>query len=213
MASTLSSFARLTGVRVARLALRRFSYPAHQLVGLPALSPTMEAGTIAAWKIQEGGSFDAGDVICEIETDKATVDFEAQDTGVIAKILAPANAGEVKVGQPIMVVVEDANDVPAFEDFKVDAAAPAPPAPVPAAPPAPAPAPVAAEPVVVAPAPPPPPVVAPPPPPVATPGPSKVALMDFVRADADLPLIKGPLAIIFEKKKAAYHEKYGATGF
>ncbi|KAH8098535.1 dihydrolipoyllysine-residue acetyltransferase [Aureococcus anophagefferens] len=50
----------------------------------------MEQGTIAAWKVDEGGAFGAGDVIAEIETDKATVDFEAQDDGVLAKILVPA---------------------------------------------------------------------------------------------------------------------------
>ena len=52
---------------------------------MPALSPTMEAGTIASWKVEEGTAFAAGDVICEVETDKATVDFEAQDEGVLAK--------------------------------------------------------------------------------------------------------------------------------
>ena len=60
--------------------------PSHTVVGLPALSPTMEAGNIAKWKLSEGASFAAGDVLCEIETDKATVDFEAQDEGVIAKV-------------------------------------------------------------------------------------------------------------------------------
>ncbi|EGB06065.1 hypothetical protein AURANDRAFT_17852, partial [Aureococcus anophagefferens] len=81
------------------------SYPAHEVVGLPALSPTMEMGTIAAWKVDEGGAFGAGDVIAEIETDKATVDFEAQDDGVLAKILVQAGT-EVAVGAPVMVVVE-----------------------------------------------------------------------------------------------------------
>jgi hypothetical protein len=58
--------------------------PPHTVVPMPALSPTMEAGTIASWKVQEGASFAAGDIICEIETDKATVDNEAQDEGVCA---------------------------------------------------------------------------------------------------------------------------------
>ena len=114
---------------------------------------TMDAGTIASWHIKEGDSFGAGDVVCSIETDKATVDFEAQDSGVIAKILAQAGSGEINCGVPIMVTVEDAADVPAFADFVLDAtAAPTPPAPAVAPPPAPhavvAAAPVAPAPVV-----------------------------------------------------------------
>jgi len=101
---------------------RALSLPAHKVVGLPALSPTMEGGTIAAWKVQEGGSFSAGDVVAEIETDKATVDFEAQDDGIIAKIFVEAGS-ETKVGDPIMVVVEEWEDVAAFKDFPVPAAA------------------------------------------------------------------------------------------
>lgn len=54
------------------------SLPTHEVVGLPALSPTMELGTIASWKVKEGSAFAAGDVICQVETDKATVDFESQ---------------------------------------------------------------------------------------------------------------------------------------
>eukprot|EP00529_Nitzschia_sp_RCC80_P021717 CAMPEP_0113492214 /NCGR_PEP_ID=MMETSP0014_2-20120614/27957_1 /TAXON_ID=2857 /ORGANISM="Nitzschia sp." /LENGTH=389 /DNA_ID=CAMNT_0000386031 /DNA_START=66 /DNA_END=1231 /DNA_ORIENTATION=- /assembly_acc=CAM_ASM_000159 len=98
------------------------SYPPHEVVGLPALSPTMEAGTIASWNKEEGESFGAGEVICSIETDKATVDFEAQDDGVIAKILIPAGPDEISVGVPIMVTVEEEDDVAAFKDFAVDAA-------------------------------------------------------------------------------------------
>ena len=78
--------------------------------------------------MERGGgrrAFGAGDVICEIETDKATVDFEAQDDGVLAKYLQPAGA-EVAVGAPIMVVVEEAADAGAFSDFEAPAAAAAP---------------------------------------------------------------------------------------
>mmetsp|Transcript_16942 Transcript_16942/g.22014 ORF Transcript_16942/g.22014 Transcript_16942/m.22014 type:complete len:502 (+) Transcript_16942:118-1623(+) len=123
------------------------SLPSHELVGLPALSPTMEQGTISSWLKNEGESFEAGDVICQVETDKATVDFEAQDEGVIAKIIVQPGT-EVKVGDPIMVVVEDEGDIGAFASFtpEVGAAAPAPaaapePTPEPSAPPAPAAAP------------------------------------------------------------------------
>ena len=117
----------MLGTRVLRHAARRltaarwFSLPSHDVVGLPALSPTMEQGTIAKWNVEEGAAFGAGDVICEIETDKATVDFEAQDDGVLAKYLQPAGA-EVAVGAPIMVVVEEAADAGAFSDFEAPAA-------------------------------------------------------------------------------------------
>jgi len=82
----------------------------------------MEQGTISTWLKQEGEAFEAGDVICQVETDKATVDFEAQDDGVIAKIVIAAGT-EVKVGEPIMVVVESGDDVAAFADFAPGAAA------------------------------------------------------------------------------------------
>lgn len=51
------------------------SYPPHEVVGMPSLSPTMESGTISSWNVAEGASFSAGDVLCSVETDKATVDF------------------------------------------------------------------------------------------------------------------------------------------
>jgi len=128
---------------------------------MPSLSPTMESGTISAWNVEEGSSFAAGDVICSVETDKATVDFEAQDEGVVAKILAEAGAAEIDCGTPILVTVEDEGDVAAFQDFVAEgkseepaAAAPAEKAPAaPAATPAAAPvAPAAPAPSVAAPA-------------------------------------------------------------
>ena len=64
---------------------RAFSLPAHEVMPMPALSPTMEAGTIAAWKMAEGDAFKDGDVIAEVETDKATVDMVATDDGYLAK--------------------------------------------------------------------------------------------------------------------------------
>ena len=120
---------------------------------------TMEAGTTLSWTIGEGEAFVAGDSLCEIETDKATVSFEAQDDGVIAKILAEAGV-EINCGVPIVITVEDLEDAHAFKDYVTDAASvpeeshapPASPAAAPvavAAPPAPAaptPAPVASAP-------------------------------------------------------------------
>lgn len=113
----------------------------------------METGTIASWNMEEGDSFGPGDVICSVETDKATVDFEAQDDGVVAKILVDAGGEELEVGVPIMITVEEEEDAPAFKDYVLDAApaaAAAPPAPVAEAPPAP---PAAPEPVAPAAAP------------------------------------------------------------
>ena len=69
------------------------SLPYHLVVGLPALSPTMEVGTLAEWYVQAGDSFSAGDALAKIETDKAAMDFEAQDDGVVAKLLVPAGNG------------------------------------------------------------------------------------------------------------------------
>lgn len=101
--------------------LRTFSssddLPYHLVVGMPALSPTMEAGVIATWNVKEGESFSAGDSIAEIETDKATMAFEAQDDGIVAKILVEAGPEDVQVNSPIMITVEEEEDVAAFADY------------------------------------------------------------------------------------------------
>jgi pyruvate dehydrogenase E2 component (dihydrolipoamide acetyltransferase) len=81
----------------------------------------MESGTIAKWNLKEGDSFAAGDVMCSVETDKATVDFEAQDAGFIAKILVLAGPDDIQCGQPILVTVEDSDHVAAFANFIVEA--------------------------------------------------------------------------------------------
>ena len=65
------------------------SLPPHSLLPMPALSPTMTSGNLAAWKKAEGDAINVGDVIAEIETDKATVDYESQDDGFLAKIIMP----------------------------------------------------------------------------------------------------------------------------
>ena len=77
----------------------------------------MESGTIAAWSVKEGESFDAGDVLCQVETDKATVDFEAQDEGVVAKILVEAGPADIPCGDPILITVDDEADVAAFAEL------------------------------------------------------------------------------------------------
>jgi pyruvate dehydrogenase E1 component beta subunit len=71
---------------------------------MPALSPTMEEGTLAKWLVKEGDEVKSGDILAEIETDKATMEFEAVDEGTIAKILVPEGSEGVKVGQPIALL-------------------------------------------------------------------------------------------------------------
>ncbi|KAF3955335.1 hypothetical protein CMV_019435 [Castanea mollissima] len=85
--------------------------PPHILVGMPALSPTMNQGNIAKWLKKEGDKINVGDVICEIETDKATLEFECLEEGYLAKILAPEGSKDVAVGQPIAITVEDPADI------------------------------------------------------------------------------------------------------
>ena len=97
------------------------TYPPHTLLPMPALSPTMTQGNLAAWKKAEGEEIAAGDVIAEVETDKATVDYEVVDDGIIAKILVPEGAQDIAVGTPLAVVVDDAADVGAFTDFTAPA--------------------------------------------------------------------------------------------
>jgi pyruvate dehydrogenase E2 component (dihydrolipoamide acetyltransferase) len=126
---------------------------------MPALSPTMEEGTLAKWLVKEGDSVSSGDLLAEIETDKATMEFEAIDEGVIAKIVVPEGTENVKVGQVIAVIAGEGEDVAAAPARAESAPAPAPQAsepvataqsaapaisPAPVAAPAPAPAPVSA---------------------------------------------------------------------
>src|SRR5690348_18245306 len=78
---------------------------------MPALSPTMEEGTLAKWLVKEGDDVKSGDILAEIETDKATMEFEAVDEGKIAKILVPEGTDGVKVGQPIALLAGDGEQV------------------------------------------------------------------------------------------------------
>jgi len=114
---------------------------------MPALSPTMEEGTLAKWLVKEGDEVKSGQVLAEIETDKATMEFEAVDEGVIGKILIAEGSAGVKVNTPIAVLLEEGEDASAAAEApapKAESAAPAaaPAAAAPAAAPAPA-APVA----------------------------------------------------------------------
>src|SRR5215467_5918696 len=127
---------------------------------MPALSPTMEKGNLAKWLKKEGDAVKAGDVIAEIETDKATMEYESIDDGVLAKIVVPEGSQDVPVNQLIAVLAQEGEDpkaaasaaaaagkgpAPAAKPATTRPAAPAAPAPPvakaePAARPAPAPA-------------------------------------------------------------------------
>ena len=88
-------------------------YPPHTVVGLPALSPTMEEGTVQGWTVEVGGEIEASDIVCQIETDKAAVDFEATDDGFMALHLVEPGHAPIPVGTPIMILVEEEEDVAA----------------------------------------------------------------------------------------------------
>lgn len=85
---------------------------------MPALSPTMERGNIISWAVQEGDEVQPGSILGEIETDKATLAFENQDEGYVAKIVAPAGSKDVKVGDLVAILVENKEDIPKFADFQ-----------------------------------------------------------------------------------------------
>jgi pyruvate dehydrogenase E2 component (dihydrolipoamide acetyltransferase) len=123
---------------------------------MPALSPTMEKGNLAKWLKKEGDKVKTGDILAEIETDKATMEYEAVDDGTLAKILVPEGSADIAVNQPIAILATEGEDVkaaaagapakaaaPAAQPAK---AAPASPAPAAAAAPAPSPAPAASAP-------------------------------------------------------------------
>jgi pyruvate dehydrogenase E2 component (dihydrolipoamide acetyltransferase) len=145
---------------------------------MPALSPTMEKGNLAKWLKKEGDKVKSGDVIAEIETDKATMEVEAVDEGTIAKILVPEGTQDVPVNDIIAVLAGEG------EDVKAAGAAPAPkaaekPAAAPAAQPAPAAAPAAA---------------APAPKPAAAPAPAPQAAAPAAQANGHARVFSSPLA-------------------
>ena len=103
---------------------------------MPALSPTMEEGTLAKWLVKEGDEVKSGDILAEIETDKATMEFEAVDEGTLAKILVPEGTDGVKVGAPIAILAGEGEDASAAASAPPKADTSPPPAPpkAPAAP-------------------------------------------------------------------------------
>ncbi|KAI1101697.1 Dihydrolipoyllysine-residue acetyltransferase [Jackrogersella minutella] len=115
------SLLRTTTLRSGLLPLARYyaSFPPHTVIKMPALSPTMTAGNIGAWQKKVGDTIAPGEVLVEIETDKAQMDFEFQEDGVIARILKDAGEKDVPVGNPIAVLVEEGTDVSAFSSFSL----------------------------------------------------------------------------------------------
>ncbi|KAJ6696316.1 DIHYDROLIPOAMIDE ACETYLTRANSFERASE COMPONENT OF PYRUVATE DEHYDROGENASE COMPLEX [Salix koriyanagi] len=114
--------------------------PPHQEIGMPSLSPTMTEGNIARWLKKEGDKISPGEVLCEVETDKATVEMECMEDGYLAKILKGDGSKEIQVGEVIAVTVEDEGDIAKFKDYSPsasgsgdtsakEASAPTPPAP------------------------------------------------------------------------------------
>jgi len=115
----------------------------------------MENGSVISWEKKEGDKLNEGELLCEIETDKATMGFETPEEGYLAKIIIQAGEKNIPVGKLLCIIVDDKGSVGAFADYKPDAA-PKPPSPAPAAPPPPPPAAPSPPPAAAAPPPPPP---------------------------------------------------------
>lgn len=96
------------------------SFPPHTVITMPALSPTMTSGNIGTWQKQAGDTLAPGDVLVEIETDKAQMDFEFQEEGILAKILKESGEKDIAVGNPIAVMVEEGADISSFESFTLE---------------------------------------------------------------------------------------------
>lgn len=91
--------------------------PPHQIVPFPSLSPTMTHGGIASWKKKEGEFVAAGDILAEIQTDKATMEMESMEEGWVAKVLVPEGAEDIPVGKPVAVLCEEQADVAKFANY------------------------------------------------------------------------------------------------
>lgn len=108
-------------------------FPEHTVINMPALSPTMTQGNLVSWSKLVGDQLQPGEALAEIETDKATMDFEFQEEGYLAKILVEEGTKDIPVGKPIAVYVEESDSVSAFESFTAEDAGGAQPAPKPEA--------------------------------------------------------------------------------
>ena len=145
---------------------------------MPALSPTMEEGKLAKWLVKEGDKVAPGKVIAEIETDKATMEVEAVDEGVMGRIMVEAGTEKVKVNEPIAVLLAEGEDKGALASFKAAAAPPVPQRPAPAAKTEPTPQPAKA----------------PSPPPAQKPAPQAAPAAPAVKPNGQARIFASPLA-------------------
>src|SRR4051812_37789926 len=107
-----------------------------QIIGLPKLSPTMEEGVLVRWTRKEGDKVSPGDLVAEVETDKANMDFNIEDEGVLLKFLAK-EGDTVKLGAPVMIIGKAGEDIAALvAQAGAGGGGAAAPAPAPASPPA-----------------------------------------------------------------------------
>jgi pyruvate dehydrogenase E2 component (dihydrolipoamide acetyltransferase) len=122
LTSSVSTKKSKTTLKVKNNSIRKFAtgnYPPHEVLGMPALSPTMEQGTIASWDRKIGDKVSPGDVICQVTTDKAIVAFESTEEGYIAQILVPSGDTIIPVGTPVAILVEEEADVAKFANYTV----------------------------------------------------------------------------------------------
>merc|ERR1712166_441076 len=112
------------GVMIKQNARCFSNLPYHIKLEMPNLSPTMETGNIKSWGLQVGDEVKPGDVLAAIETDKATIDYEMQEEGYIAKLMYPAGAKDVELMKTIAILVENKEDIAAFANYTDDAEAP-----------------------------------------------------------------------------------------
>ncbi|XP_078664491.1 dihydrolipoyllysine-residue acetyltransferase component of pyruvate dehydrogenase complex, mitochondrial-like [Branchiostoma floridae x Branchiostoma belcheri] len=148
--ATLANLKPQNGRMVLLMPRRLYSsdgLPAHHKVVLPALSPTMEMGTIVSWEKQVGDQLNEGDLLAEIETDKATMGFETPEEGYLARIFIEAGAKDIPIGKLLCIIVENEDDIAKFKDWTTttptctgSSPTPSPPPPVAAMPPPPTPA-------------------------------------------------------------------------
>lgn len=104
--------------------LRRFaSLPPHELLGMPLLSPTMTTGTLVRWLKKEGDLVKPGQILFEVETDKATLGYEIQEEIYVAKLLVAEGSADLDIGSPLAILVEDQEKIAAFKDYVVQPAA------------------------------------------------------------------------------------------
>jgi len=96
------------------------SLPPHTVLGMPSLSPTMTQGSLSSWTKKEGDAIDAGEILAEVETDKATIEWEAVDGGFLAKILVAEGTSDIEIGKPVAIVCEEEEDLKAFKDVTAE---------------------------------------------------------------------------------------------